>query len=367
MNIGIGGAGSKLASIASDAECAVVNVSELELSKIEAKQKILAVTHSARGQLRGSGKNPKIGKEAYISVSEKLKQSIKGNILFTSTGGGTGNGITSELLYHLSKMEEGIKIDDKTMFCLVLPYMNRESYEYVENTIEFLGGPVSSAIDSGNTGNIVLFSNKLKFEGRIPEYDFNKMIADSLNSFLAVPVKGEMYKLLDGHIDFEDFDQYKSKPYFNHFTQFIWNPDHSFDEQLKANFNALLLPPERPIEAMFLIELPTPDRISKFYDILDYFSTDNVTPMYGLVHNPELKVPQITVSLLYSRKPRELVEDFKKVSDLYTRNRLKKSLEQHVVLQNHKLDKMNEARRMVEENGNNAGDVLGFLKRVGKL
>lgn len=367
MNIGIGGAGSKLASISSDAECAIVNVSELELSKVEAKQKILAVTHSARGQLRGSGKDPKIGKEAFISVAEKLKELIKGNILFTSTGGGTGNGISTEILYHLSKLEEALKSEDKTMLCLILPYLNRESYEYVENTIEFLGGPVSSAIDSGNTGNIVLFSNKLKFEGRIPEYNFNKMIADSLNSFLAIPVKGEMYKLLDGHIDFEDFDLYKSKPYFNHFTQFTWNVDQPFEDQLKANLNPLILAPERTIEAMFLIELPTADKISKFYDILDYFSTDNVTPMYGIVHNPELKEPQITVSLLYSRKPRELVEDFKKVSDQYTRNRIKKSLDQHVVLQSHKLDKMNEARRMVEENGSNAGDVLGFLKRVGKL
>ena len=367
MNVGIGGAGCKMASISSDAECVAVNVSELELAKVEAKQKILAVTHSARGQLRGSGKNPKIGKEAFISVGEKLKQLIKGNTLFTSTGGGTGNGISSEILYHLSKLEEGVKIEDRSMFCLILPYMNRESYEYVENTIEFLGGPVSAAIDSGNTGNIILFSNKLKFEAKIPEHEYNKMIANSLNSFLAVPVKGEMYKLLDGHIDFEDFDQYRAKPYFNHFTQFIWNPDVSFEEQLKANFNSLLLSPERPIEAMFLIEHPTNERINKFYDILDYFAADNVTPMYGLVHNPELKAPLITVSLLYSRKPMELVEDFKKVSDLYTRNRIKKSLEQHVVLQNHKLDKMNEARRMVEENGNNAGDVLGFLKRVGKL
>ena len=198
--------------------------------------------------------------------------------------------------------KKGLNLKDKTMLCLILPYLNRESYEYVENTIEFLGGPVSSAIDSGNTGNIVLFSNKLKFEGRIPEYSFNKMIADSLNSFLAIPVKGEMYKLLDGHIDFEDFDLYKSKPYFNHFTQFSWNPDLSFEEQLKGNFNSLLLTPERTIEAMFLIELPSAEKISKFYDILDYFSADNVTPMYGIVHNPELTVPQITVSLLYSRK-----------------------------------------------------------------
>ena len=367
MNIGIGGAGSKLASISSDGECIAVNVSELELSKVEAKQKILAVTHSARGQLRGSGKNPRVGREGFGSIAEKLKQIIKGNIVFTSTGGGTGNGITSEVLEYLSRLEDAVKLDDKTVFALILPYLKRESYEYVENTVDFLGNPVSSAIDSGNTGNIILFSNKLKFEGKVPEYEYNKMLADSLNTFLAIPVKGEMYKLLDGHIDFEDFDLYRAKPYFNHFSCFPWDPDQDFETQLKVNYNALLLPPERAIEAMFLIELPIPEKASKFYDILDYFSADNVAPVYGIVHNPELKVPQITVSLLYSRKPRELVEDFKKMSDLYTRNRIKKSLEQHVVLQSTKLDKMNEARRMVEESGTNAGDVLGFLKRIGKL
>ena len=80
MNIGIGGAGGKLASLASSGECAVVNVSELELSKLEAKNKLLAVTHSARGQLRGSGKNPSIGREAFVSINEELKNLIKGNL-----------------------------------------------------------------------------------------------------------------------------------------------------------------------------------------------------------------------------------------------------------------------------------------------
>ena len=367
MNIGIGGAGGKLASLAADGECTIVNVSELELSKVKASNKILAVTHSARGQLRGSGKNPAIGMEAFVSIGEELKNLIKGNIGFSSTGGGTGNGIASVLLEDIAALEESVSLKDKTLFAFVLPYLNRESSEYVENTIEFLGGPVSSAIDSGNTGNIVLFSNKLKFEGRIAEHNYNRMIVDSFNSFLSIPVKGEMYKLLDGHIDFEDFDLFKSKPYFNHFTQFTWNPEQSFEEQLKANLNGLLLPPERAIEAMFLVELPDETITHKFYDVLDFFASDDIAPVYGVVHNPELAKPQITVSLLYSRKPRELVEDFKSVSDGYTRNRIKKSLEQHVTLQSHKLDKMNEARRMVEENGANSGDVLGFLKRIGKL
>ncbi|MCF7791870.1 MAG: hypothetical protein K9L78_01010 [Victivallales bacterium] len=367
MNIGIGGAGSKLASMASDRECTIINVSELELSKVEAKSKLLAVTHSAKGQLRGSGKNPMIGREAFSSVGQKIMDIIKDNVVFSSTGGGTGNGMTSILLEKLSNQEDSIPLDERTVFVFVLPYLNREATEYVENTIEFLGGPVSASIDSGNTGNIILFSNKLKFEGRIPESEYNKMIVDSLNSFLGIPVKGEMYRLLDGHIDFEDFDLFKSKPYFNHFTQFQWNPDEPFENQLRHNFNSLLLPPERAIEAMFLLELPDPSLTSKFYDILDYFAADNIPPVYGVVHNPEITQPQITVSLLYSRKPREIVDDFKRISDKYTRNRIKKSLEQHVVLQNRKLDKINEARRLVEESGNNTGDVLGFLKRIGKL
>ena len=367
MNIGIGGAGGKLASLASNGECTIVNVSELELSKIEANNKILAVTHSARGQLRGSGKNPNIGREAFVSINEELKSLIKGNIVFAATGGGTGNGISSVLLEQIAMLEEPIILEERTMFAFILPYLNRESSEYVENTIEFLGGPVSALIDSGNTGNIVLFSNKLKFEGRIAEQNYNQMMVDSFNSFLSIPVKGEMYKLLDGHIDFEDFDLFKSKPYFNHFTQFTWDTEQPFEPQLKANFNSLLLHPERPIEVMFLAELPDEDITPKFYDILDYFANDEVAPVYGVVHNPELAKPQITVSMLYSRKPRELVEDFKSISDKYTRNRIKKSLEQHVVLQNHKLDKMNEARRLVEESGANSGDVLGFLKRIGKL
>ena len=189
MNIGIGGAGGKLASLASNGECTIVNVSELELSKIEAKNKILAVTHSARGQLKGSGKNPEIGREAFVSISEELRNLIKGNIVFASTGGGTGNGITSVLLEKIAALDEPVILEDRTMFAFVLPYLKRESSEYVENTIEFLGGPVSSAIDSGNTGNIVLFSNKLKFEGRVAEQNYNRMLVDSFNSFLSKSAK----------------------------------------------------------------------------------------------------------------------------------------------------------------------------------
>ena len=203
------------------------------------------------------------------------------------------------------------------------------------------------------------------FELKVDKSHLSKEQLDKLN-LLFIEAKWLYNHVLNLNKS-KDFDLFKSKPYFNHFTQFIWDTEQPFEQQLKANFNGLLLTPERPIEVMFLVELPDESITPKFYDILDYFSIDEIAPVYGVVHNPELAKPQITVSMLYSRKPRELVEDFKSVSDKYTRNRIKKSLEQHVVLQSHKLDKMNEARRMVEESGSSSGDVLGFLKRIGKL
>ncbi|MEA2012447.1 MAG: hypothetical protein U9O87_05085 [Verrucomicrobiota bacterium] len=366
MNIGIGGAGSKLASLSSDGSCTIVNVSELELHKIEASSKILAVTHSSCGQFKGSGKNPEVGKIAFSSISSELKSLIKSNIIFTSTGGGTGNGITSVLLNDIAELSS-VEAQEKSMFVFVLPYVNRESAEYVDNTITFLGSPVSKAIDSGNTGNMVFFSNKLKFEGKFPEREYNQMMVDSLNNFLAIPVKGEMYSLLDGHIDFEDFNLYKSKPYFNHFCYFPFNLEEPFDVQLKSNYNNLLLPPEETIEAMFLLELPDPSMTPAFYDVVEFFAKENIAPSYGVIHNPDLEVPHITVSILYSRKPKELVADFKQVSESYTRNRIKKSINQHVVLQNHSLDKLNEARKIMEEDDSSGQDIVGLLKRLGKL
>ena len=116
-----------------------------------------------------------------LSINEEIFSLIKGNTVFSSTGGGTGNGITSVLLDKIAE-QEVIQQTDKTMFSFILPYLNRESAEYVENTIDFLLGPASKAIDSGNTGNIILFSNKLKFEGRISEHDYNTMIVSSLKT-----------------------------------------------------------------------------------------------------------------------------------------------------------------------------------------
>lgn len=387
MSIGIGGAGSKLASLLDNGQSTIVNVSESEMMKVDAVNRILAVAHSTRGQFRGSGKNPNIGKTAFLSISDEIHSLIKGELVFTSSGGGTGNGITTTLLKKIAE-RDNITWEDRSVFCFLLPYVNRESSEYVENTISFLMDPVSEAIDSGNTGNMILFSNKVKFEGRIAEANYNNMLINSLRQFLVIPFKNDQMKLLDGHIDHQDFNIYRSKPYFNHFTQFNYDTNRPFGQQLKENFNSLLLRPESAIEALFLLEVPYEEQAPMLYNILDFFSEDDVTPAYSVVHNPELEEPQITVSLLYSRKPRELVDDFKQMADKLTRRKLKKSIEQFVKLETTPLDITKEVKEITrkppveqvdpetgetvvvepeapqEEEGN---DVLSVLRRLKKL
>lgn len=377
MSIGIGGAGSKLASLLDHGHATIVNVSEIELNKVEADNRILAVTHSSRGQLRGSGRNPEIGKTAFVSISDELTSLIKGGITFSSAGGGTGNGISTILLKRIADADS-IQLLDRTMFAFVLPYVNRESTEFVENTIQFLMDPVSAAIDSGNTGNMILFSNKIKFEARIAEGDYNHMMIRSLQNFLDIPFKGDTMTLLDGHIDHEDFNVYKSKPYFNHFTQFFYDSERSFGDQMRENYNQLLLSPERSIEAMFLLEVPFPEQAPMLYNILDFFSEDDVTPAYGVVHNPNIEQPTVTVSLLYSRKPRELVNDFKQMADKLTRKKIKKSIEQFVKLETIPFDVQNEVKLMTTPPAPAEGevspppvsegnDVFSVLKRLRKL
>ncbi len=379
MSIGIGGAGSKLSSLLDNGETTVVNVSESELNKVPAKSRILAVTHSTRGQFQGSGRNPEIGKTAFISISQELSEKIKGDTVFSSTGGGTGNGITTILLKTIAETE-GISVLERTMFCMVLPYVDREGSEFVENTIDFLMDPVSKAIDSGNTGNIVLFSNKLKFQGRIAEGDYNHMMVRSLQNFLDIPYKGDSFELLDGHIDHEDFNVYKSKPYFNHFTQFYYDTNRDFGKQLEENYNNLLLLPQcQCIEAMFLLEVPKREQAPMLYNILDYFSEDGVTPHFGVVLNPNIESPVITVSLLYSRKPQELVNDFKQKADDLTRRKIKKSIKQFVQLETTPFDIPEEVKNMTAPKFGPEGepepaevkapadDVLSVLQRLRKL
>jgi hypothetical protein len=361
MTIGIGGAGSKLA-LALDPKATVINVSETELRKTEAENQILAVVHAARGQLRGSHKNPEIGRDAFLSIKRELLNLIRGSIVFTSTGGGTGTGITSGILEELTALDD-VPAADKTMFCTLLPYAKLEPNEFVTNTVRFLQESLSQAIDSGNTGNIILFSNRVKFESRQREDVYNQTLVNSLKEFLVIPDKSEELKMLDGHIDYEDFALYCSRPYFNHFTTFDYDPEVDFGKQLDANINPLLLAPENPIEAMFLLEIPAGEECTAFYDILEYFAKSNVAPVYSVLENPAIKRPVVRVSLLYSRKPAELVEDFNRISEEHARAKVRKSLEQHVVLPKLEVNLQNEAR----QSGADEGDVLAILKRLGKL
>ena len=365
MSIGIGGAGGKLATMFDRENSTAVNISETELEKVDAPNKILAVAHSSRGQFKGSGKNPAIGRTASISVEEEVKDLCKGDILFCSTGGGTGSGIASVILNKISQ-QDAILLNDVTMFAFVLPCLNKEPIEYVENTIDFLMDSIAPAIDAGNTGNMILFSNKYKFDHRMAEEDFNKMIVTSLKQFFDIPEKSKGMQLLDGHIDEEDFKIYTSKPYFNHFLQLNYTPDIPLKELIEKNYNPLLLHPERPIEAMFLLEVPDKGQTNYFYNILDYFSDDNVIPTYSVVLNTEISEPRLTLSLLYSRKPKELVDDFREMADKLTRKKLKKSLDQYVKLERKKLNIDEEIQKMGSDEQPTDG-VLDVLKRLRKL
>ncbi len=365
MSVGIGGAGSKLAVLFDPEHSTIVNISEVELSKVEAKEKILAVVHSSRGQFRGSGKNPIVGRMASVTIEEQLLNIIKGDIVFTSTGGGTGSGITSVLLKKLSE-QENIPLNDTTVFAFILPYLGKEPLEYVENTIDFLMDSVSPAIDAGNTGNMFLFTNKLKFEKRLAEADFNDLMLSGLREFYAIPEKNKKMEILDGHIDYEDFRIYTTKPYFNHFNVFEYQADQPLDKQITENINPLLLPPEQPIEAMFLLEVPQKGSASLFYDLIDHFAKDNVIPVYSVLLNESLARPRITLSMLYSRKPKELVDDFRELADTMTRKKLKKSIDQYVKLDGRRRS-IEEEVQMLQDDSSTADGVLDVLKRLRRL
>jgi hypothetical protein len=365
MTIGIGGAGTKVASKL-DPEATIINVSETELSKVPAAgRRILAVVHDQHGQFKGSRKNPLIGHDAYLSVRRELQEMARGSMVFSSTGGGTGNGIATGLLRDLAT-RESIPEAEKTSFALILPHAPLEPAEFVRNTIEFLRGPLSEAIDSGNTGNIFLFSNRVKFESRLSEEAFNAMLVDSLRVFLAIPSKNDTLRLLDGHIDPEDFGLFTARPYFNHFTYFDYDPEKSFGKQLSDNINPLLLTPEAPIEALFLVEVPAGGDPTVFYDVLQYFNDLNVAPVYSVVENPERKLPFITVALLYSRKPAELLADFNKRNEQHAQEKVRKSIEQYVDLPRLDVNLEREAKRAVKQHGSD-DDILQVLKRLGKL
>lgn len=365
MTLGIGGAGGKLA-LRLDPDAVVVNVSETEMRKLAAKHTLLAVVHAAQGQLRGSRKDPRIGREAFQSIHQELLHLCRGNLLFSSTGGGTGNGVSASLLEEIAKEQE-VRLADRTTFVLVLPYAKLEPAEFTLNTTQFLQGPLSEAIDSGNTGNIILFANQVKFESRLSEEKFNEMLITSLQLFLSVPKKNDDLRLLDGHIDHEDFALYRGKPYFNHWTGFEYDPEKDFANQLKRHLNPLLLAPENPIEALFLVEVPEGGDPRIFYSILEYFAPLRVAPVYSVVENPKRKKPFVTVSMLYSRKPAELVEDFNKISQEHTRAKVQKSVEQYVTLQKLEVNMETEAKKVGKQRGTTESDILAVLRRLGKL
>jgi hypothetical protein len=365
MTIGIGGAGSKLA-LKLDPKATIVNVSQNEMDKLPAERRLLAVVHAAEGQLRGSRKDPTIGRHAFQSIGDELLHLCRGQTLFSSTGGGTGNGISARLLEEIARLET-VALEDRTLFVLVLPYAKLEPAEYVLNTTAFLQGPLSEAIDSGNTGNIVLLSNQVKFESKLTEDEFNGMLISSLRQFLAVPEKNAELELLDGHIDYEDFRLYQGRPYFNHFTGFEIDKRYAFGTLLQKNLNPLLLAPENAIEALFLLEVPEDGDPRDFYDILEYFAGINVTPMYSVVRNARRKKPFVTVSQLYLRKPAELVEDFNRISEEHAKTRVRKSLEQHVQLPKLEVNLESEVKRVGKQRGSSDSDILVILRRLGKL
>jgi hypothetical protein len=370
--IGIGGAGGKIAAKMDSDNAILVNVSQTELDKvIGGGERIVAPIQSIQGQFKGSRKEPQIGLEAYRTIRRRLLENIRGSIVFSSTGGGTGNGITKGIMEDIVELDEnaegghGLPIQDKTVFCLLLPD-DSETKEYVENSISFLSESVANVIDKGCTGNIMLFSNKRKFAEKIGEDAYNQMIVDSLNVFMAIPQKNENLKLLELHIDQEDFSSYIAKPYFNHFCYFDYDRTKDLGLQIKANSNSLLLPPEEAIEVMFLLEVPSGQDHTMFYDILQYYNKLKSPPVYSVVENPSLQRPFLTLSMLYSRKPIEVVEEFNQKNVDNMEMIIQRSLKQHVVLQKVAVDMNSEAKRAGEEIGINA-EILSNLKRIGKI
>ena len=104
--IGIGGAGGKIAAKMDSENAILVNVSQTELDKVVGGgERIVAPIQSIAGQFRGSRKEPQIGLEAYRTIRRRMLENIRGAIVFSSTGGGTGNGITKGILEDIVELE----------------------------------------------------------------------------------------------------------------------------------------------------------------------------------------------------------------------------------------------------------------------
>ena len=89
--------------------------------------------------------------------------------------------------------------------------------------------------------------------------------------------------------------------------------------------------------------------------------------MYSVVRNPNIDKPFVTVSMLYSRKPMDLVNDFNHISEESTKAKIEKSLEQYVEFDRMEVNFKEEAKKVADEKGQNEDEILSVLKRLGKL
>ena len=362
MYIGFGGAGSKLAVNLSE-DSIIVNVSQEELDKVVSKNKILAFTSSKKGQLGGSRKNPHIGREAFESISQNLLEIIPGKTIISSSGGGSGSGLTSKVLSILTELGTPKKDEDKSSFVIILPDSEYEAYEYVDNSKVFLEEYLFPAVSSGNTGNIFLLSNEYKFEKKLGEKSYNEMIVKSFKNFYAIPSKSSKLETIEGHIDYEDFNQFCSKSFYNYFTSFSFSFDSDFEKELKKNINPLMVyPQEKWVEVLFLLEIPKGVQETFYYEILDYFNKIRISPVYSIVSNPSLKKPLITLSLLHLNNP---VKEHAKLEES-SKKKIKEKVENSMGQKS--LEKSVGESKIEEEIAKKSGwskeEVLKIIKRV---
>jgi hypothetical protein len=73
------------------------------------------------------------------------------------------------------------------------------------------------------------------------------------------------------------------------------------------------------------------------------------------------------VSMLYSRKPMDLVNDFNTISEESTKAKIDKSLEQYVHFETMEVSLKDEVQKVAEEKGQDEDEILSVLKRLGKL
>ena len=151
---------------------------------------------------------------------------------------------------------------------------------------------------------------------------------------------------------------------FNHFCIFDYDSNNDFGKQLNQNQNQLLLSPEQPIEALFMLEVPEGSNGDIHYNIVEYFNQQGVKPLYSVVRNPELRAPRVTVAILYSRIPAELVKNYNQVAEAHAQNKVRKTLEQSVKAEPLQVNLEDEAKKVQPEGQQ---DILAMLRRLNKL